>query len=170
MAVVRLAVAGCAAVALAGCAAAAQPTPAPEPVVASGIAVPVGWQALPELATAVGHAARGDGVVVEGVEAWGEPGRGCYAAWIALRGGDGGNLLVADDVVAGLAAEKIAISEVVKPAGDGVMSFGFARLPYAGKLRARLERGRVIALACFANDREPGSCAATCAALLGSLS
>lgn len=165
MAVVRLGL-----VALAGCAAAAQPAPAPEPVVSSGIAVPAGWQALPELATAVGNAARTDGVVVEGTEAWGEPARGCYAAWIALRGGDTGNLLVADDVLASLASERIAVSEVVKPTGDGVMSFGFARLPYAGKLKARLERGRIIALACFANDREPASCTATCETLLGGIS
>ena len=51
-------------------------------MVSSGIAAPSGWEALPELATAVGNAARADGVVVEGAEAWGETGFPC---WTDLR-------------------------------------------------------------------------------------
>lgn len=165
MAVVRLSVVA----ALAGCASAAsQPTP-PPPIKASGIKVPTGWQALPDLATAVENAAHADGITVEGSEAWGEPARGCYAAWISLRGGDA-NLLLADDIASGVAGEKIQMTDVVKPPSDGIMSFAFSRAPYRGKVKAKLERGRVIAIACFANDREPASCDATCATLLGSLS
>ncbi|MCX5745253.1 MAG: hypothetical protein NT062_22480 [Proteobacteria bacterium] len=153
-----------AALALAGCASAAsQPAP---PTRTSGLGVPAGWQALPELATAVGTAARADGVVVEGSEAWGEPARGCYAAWIALRGSDAA-LGIVDDVLAGITREQITVSEVVRPTGDGLLALAFARAPYRGTLRARLEHGRIVALACFANDREPASCAAACSTLLG---
>ena len=53
---------------------------------ASGLTPPAGWQALPEIATAVGAAARAEGVTVDGAEAWGEPAMGCYAAWVSLHG------------------------------------------------------------------------------------
>jgi hypothetical protein len=134
----------------------------------SGLTAPAGWRAAPELAIALAGGAKASGVVVEGSEAWAEPGRGCFATWIALRGGDN-TLLAIDDVLAGLAAEKIAVHDVVKPAGDGVLALAFARGSFTGKLRARLDRDRLVALACFANAREPASCAAACATLLGAI-
>ncbi len=152
-------------VALAACA----PAAADPPGAASGLHAPAGWRVLPELAAATGGAAKADGVVVEGSDAWGEPTRGCFAAWIALRGGED-TLLAIDDVLASLAAEKIAARDIVKPAGDGVLALTFARPPYTGKLRAKLDRGHLVALACFANAREPASCEASCATLLGGIS
>jgi hypothetical protein len=61
----------------------------------------------------------------------------------------------------------IAISEVVKPSGaDGVLAFAFARPPYHGRVRAQLGHGRIAAIACFANQREPLACAAACMLVL----
>ncbi|MBA3541019.1 MAG: hypothetical protein H0T79_15520 [Deltaproteobacteria bacterium] len=151
------------------CAPAAAGQPSAPPTTASGLTAPVGWQVLPELAKAVAGAAKADGIVVEGSEAWGEPARGCYAAWIALRGSDA-NVLIVEDALAGLAAEKFAMTNVIKPTSDGVLAFGFERAPYRGRVRARLDGGHLAALACFANEREPASCELPCTALLGSAS
>ncbi len=142
----------------------AQPT-APSPA-RSGITAPAGWATLPDLATAVTGATSVSGVTIEGVEAWGETARGCYAVWFALTGA-GAN---ADAVIAGLAAEKLATSNVVKPEGEtGVTSLAFAKPPYTGRLRVRTESGKLTAIACFANDREPQSCDVPCTALLGAV-
>lgn len=134
----------------------------------SGLTAPAGWRAAPELAAAAIDGARATGIVVEGSEAWAEPARGCYATWIALRGGDH-TLLAIDDLLASLATAKIAVHDVVKPAGDGVVALAFARGDYTGKLRARIAGDRLVALACFANAREPASCAPACATLLGAI-
>ncbi len=139
----------------------AAPSPAP-----SGITAPAGWAALPDLAKAVRGATTVDGVTVNGVEAWGETARGCYAVWFALAG-SGAN---ADAVIAGLAAEKLATSNVVKPeASDGVTSLMFAKPPYTGRLRVRTASGTLTAIACFANQREPRTCEAPCTTLLGAI-
>jgi hypothetical protein len=155
-----------AAFALIGCAqAGADPAAA-----RSGIAVPAGWRALPELAGAIGDAARSAGTSLDGTAAWGEPAMGCYAAWLALSGGSTGARELADQILAGLATEHVVAADVVKPAADtGVLSLGFERPPYRGRLRAQLDRGKISALACFANRREPGACDAVCNALLGAL-
>lgn len=140
--------------------------PGAQPSAPSGIAAPSGWTALPELAKSVGDATKADGVTVEGVEAWGETARGCYAVWFRLAGA-GAN---ADAVIAGLAAEKVATSNVVRPdAGDGITALTFTKPPHAGRLRVRTQDGKLTALACFANQREPASCDAPCTALLGAL-
>ena len=125
---------------------------------ASGITPPAGWRALPELATAIGAKAE-----LDGIEAWGEPARGCYAVWIAARGG--GDL--AGELLAALATEKVATTDVVKPAGaSGVLAFTLERGAYRGRVRAQVDGGSVSALACYHNEREPLGCEATCAALL----
>jgi hypothetical protein len=151
MALLRLAL-----IALAGCSPAGA-----QPSAASGITPPAGWQALPQLAKQVADATK-----ATGSEAWGEPARGCYAVWFTVTG-SGAN---ADAILAGLAAEKIATSNVVTPeSGDGMVAVSFTKASYAGRLRARIAGETVTALACFANQREPESCEAPCTTLLGAL-
>lgn len=135
----------------------------------SGIAPPAGWQAMPPVAAAARTAAGASGVVVDGAEAWGEPAMGCYALWIALRGsGGGGAEELTRQILDGLAAESIMTTEV-KPATDGVLALTLERAPYRGQLRARLDEGRIAALACFANQRERAACEPGCRALLGAV-
>ncbi len=137
-----------------------------QPSVASGLEPPHGWQVLPDLATSVGEATKTDGVMVDGVEAWGETARGCYAVWFAIHGSGAS----ADTVLDGLATEKLTITNVVKPeSGDGVIAVTFAKPPYSGRLRARTADGNITALACFASEREPLTCEAPCTALLGAI-
>ncbi len=145
-----------------------------QPSAASGIVPPAGWSALPELATVVRDATKADGVTVEGVEAWGETARGCYAVWFRIAGSGA----TADAVIAGLAAEKLATSNVVKPeSSDGLTAVTFARSAgspgsspaYTGRLRVRTLDGKLTALACFANQREPLTCDAPCTSLLGAI-
>ena len=143
----------------------------------SGLTPPAGWQALPSLATAASEAAKSGGTAVDGVEAWGEPSRGCYAAWIALRGSGGAPDAMADQLVRSLSVEPalmgILIRDVVKPAAgatSGVLSLAFERGVYRGKLRATLAKdGKLAALACFWNFREPIACDHACNGLLGSM-
>ena len=134
----------------------------------SGIAAPAGWQALPEVARAVGDAAKADGVRVAGSDAWGETARGCYAVWLKLSG----NGATVDHVLAGIASEKLETKDIVKPTSDdgtGLVTLGFSKAGYTGRLRARIESGTITSLACFANEREPAACEAACTQLLGSL-
>lgn len=142
----------------------------------SGLVPPSGWQPLPALATAAMDAAKGAGLQLDGVEAWGETARGCYAAWLALRGASGAPDVMADQVVTSLSAEPalagIVVRDVIEPAAGaktGVLSLTFQRALYHGKLRATLASdGRVEALACFWNQREPVACEQGCATLFGS--
>jgi len=142
-----------------------------QPSTASGLTVPAGWVAIPEIATAITTAAKGDGVTVAGAEAWGDPARGCYGVWLALTG-DGAS---AEQVLAGIAEQPLTTSSVVKPEGaDGLVTLSFetapgAASPYRGRLRARIATGKITTLACFANDREPAACEAACTLLLGGL-
>jgi hypothetical protein len=135
----------------------------------SGIKAPAGWQALPPVAAAARTAMGASGVVVDGAEAWGEPAIGCYALWIALHGsGGGGAEELTQQILDGLAAESIKATDV-KPASAGVLALTLERAPYRGQLRARLDEGRIAALACFANQREPAACEPGCRALLGAV-
>ncbi|HSS01124.1 MAG TPA: hypothetical protein VLM79_28900 [Kofleriaceae bacterium] len=64
-------------------------------------------------------------------------------------------------------SEAVAVSNVVKPtAASGTLTLAFTSLPYRGRMRAQLGKGRIAAVACFANEREPLACQATCAPLL----
>ncbi len=129
--------------------------------VASGVTPPAGWVVSPELVTEIRDSV---GVArVDGLEAWAEPARGCYAFWLAVRGAS------AAAIVKSVQGHTATTSDVVSPAGDGITSLAFTRPPYAGRVRARIASGRAIALACFANDREPTACASACTQLLGAL-
>jgi hypothetical protein len=144
---------------LAGCGAAdAQP--------ASGIAPPAGWQPLPAAAAAARLAAGAPGITIDGAEAWAEPAMGCYAVWMSMHGGSAGTDQLTNDIVAGLATEKITAA--VEP-GDGPVAFTLEKAPYKGRMRARLVDGQITALACVANQREPASCEAGCTQLLGAI-
>jgi len=137
-----------------------------QPSATSGLTAPVGWIAIPEIATAAATAAKGDGVTIDGAEAWGDPARGCYGVWLALHG-DGAS---AEQVLAGLTTEPITTTNVVKPeSGDGLVAMSFTRGVYRGRLRARIAAGKITALACFANEREPIACDGACTTLLGGL-
>lgn len=168
MAVVRLVAA--AALAMIGCRAS-------EAGPGSGLTPPAGWQAMPSLATAATDAATAVKIKVDGAEAWGEPARGCFAAWLALTGGKGAPDKLADQLVASLSAEPslagITVKDVVKPAAGataGMMSLAFTHASYSGKLRAQLARdGHIGLLACFWNEREPVACETACTQLLGTL-
>ena len=144
---------------------------------ASGLTPPQGWQSLPALAKTATDAAKETGIVVDATEAWGETSRGCYAAWIALRGGGGAPDGMAEALVKSLSIEPalfgIIVRDVVKPAPGaktGVLSFTFERGLYQGKLRATLaDDGKIAALACFWNPREPIACEQGCAQLVGTM-
>jgi hypothetical protein len=175
------------AVAIVACSAAGADPAAPP----SRVAHPEGWKQLPAVATAMATAAKAEGVTVDAADAWGEPAHGCYAVWLELHGGTSDAPALADQVLAGIARagpsrdgaaptrvarsgdatagwrEEIAIREVVKPTDrSGVLAFAFTSAPYHGRVRARLGKGRIAAVACFANEREPLACDATCAQLL----
>lgn len=150
---------------------------------------PEGWKQLPGVAAAVGAAAKADGVTIDAVDAWGEPAHGCYAVWLELRGRTGDAPALADQIVAGVSRGagrdsaaaraprpheatagwpgEITIGELVKPTEPiGVLAFAFTSLPYRGRVRAQLGKGHIAAVACFANEREPLACNATCAQVL----
>jgi len=142
----------------------------------SGIVPPTGWQSMASVA-ATARLALGPGTEVEGAEAWGEPAMGCYAVWLALRA-SGTAEAVGKQVVAGFtgaagaagsgSGAKLIVKDVVAPTGDeGVLTLAFERGDHRGRLRARLGGGRIAALACFANQREPLACEAACTKLLG---
>ncbi|MBS1123096.1 MAG: hypothetical protein H6Q90_5324 [Deltaproteobacteria bacterium] len=142
---------------------------APASTTTSGMTPPKGWKPLPAIAAAIQLVVPAPGVTIEGIESWGEPAMGCYGVWIALHGTGGSPEALAEQVLESLAAEKIEVRDVVKPAEDGVLSLGLERAPYRGRLRARLEDGRLTALACVNNQREPAACEASCTGLLGGL-
>ena len=163
------------AIALVACRAAAadsgaDPSAAAEPGAAIAIAPhgdpPAGWRALPAIGAAVANAMRSDGAATSiAVDAWGTPAAGCYAVWLALQGAAGDAPALADRVLGGLS--ELPIGDLVKPTGAaGLLSFAFARPPYRGRLRARLGLGRIAAVACFGNAREPAACDTSCARVL----
>ena len=142
----------------------------------SGLTPPAGWKPLPELATAATDAAKHANVTVDAAEAWGEPARGCYAAWVAIRAGGGLPSSIADPMIASLSAELpgLVVADIVKPDAKtpvaGVLSLSFTRPPYRGKLRAPIAKtGAIAVLACFWNVREPVACEAACSQLIGSM-
>ena len=125
----------------------------------AGLTPPAGWRALPAVAAAVAAGATADGVVVEGTEAWGDPGRGCFATWLALRGA---GAATAEQVVASLAGTPV--HDVAPTAG--AVTLAFDHPPFHGRLRAQLAGDAVRVLACFGDGREPAACDAACATVL----
>ena len=69
----------------------------------SGLTAPAGWRDLPELASRVGATLAERKLRLDGVEAWGEPARGCFGVWLAIRG-DGAT---AAQVLAGARQEQL---------------------------------------------------------------
>jgi len=141
----------------------------------SGLTPPAGWKPLPELATAAGEAAKQANILVDGSEAWGEPARGCYAAWFALKATPAAPAKIAEQLVASMTADVpgLATSEVVQPdakAEAGVMSLAFAKAPYTGRVRTQIAKtGALTLLVCYWNEREPAACETACTGLLGAL-
>lgn len=142
----------------------------------SGLTPPAGWVALPQLATATTAAIAADHVALVGSEAWGDLARGCYAAWVAVRGRGAAADVMATQLLASVRNDVtgIAIRDLVQPAAGtdhGTLSFAFDRATYHGRLRAELttNQGSIVALACFWNQREPTACAGACTSLLGSM-
>ena len=135
----------------------AQPPPA--------IKAPAGWSAQPAIATAAKTAL---GKNVDGVEAFGEPAMGCYSVWMAVRG-SGKATELAEQLVKSF-DKRVVIKDLVKPTADeGVLSLVFEHTPVKGRLRARIGKGKIVALACWANQREPAACDQACTTLLGAL-
>ena len=160
------------AVLLAACAdAGAQPpVPSPKP--------PAGWTPQPAIVTAAKDAL-GKKTTVDGIEAFGEPAMGCYSVWMAVHG-SGKATDLAEQLVRGLTEpndkdkkqpkRKVTIKDVVKPtAEEGVLALSFESTPYVGRLRARLGKGRITALACWSSQREPAACEQACTNILGAL-
>jgi hypothetical protein len=143
----------------------------------SGLTPPPGWSALPSLATAASDAAKAGSIKVDAAEAFGDPARGCYAAWIAMHDGGGAPDAMAEQLVRGLSVDPnvwgILVRDVKMPApgaARGVLSLGFERGIYRGMLRANLANdGAIAALACFWNLREPAACEQACKGLVGSM-
>lgn len=143
-------------------------------VASSGITPPAGWQPLPALAAAARQAA---GVSVAGSEAWADTTRGCYAEWLAMRGPGASAAKLADQLLKSVTAEPalagITIRDLVKPAAgadNGLLAFAFERGAYRGRLRAQLgSDGKIVAFACFWNQREPATCEQACTHLIGSM-
>lgn len=153
---------------------------------ASGIAPPAGWQAMPAIAAAA-KAALGPSGSAASAEAWGEPAMGCYGVWLALPAA-GTAEAVGAQVAAGFtaaagsgagssASAPLIVKDISAPpvpaqgsaAAPGAVTLSFERGEHRGRLRARVSGGRIAALACFANQREPLACEAACTALLGRL-
>jgi hypothetical protein len=98
--------------------------------------------------------------------------------WLEVHGGTAGAPALADQVLASLRdaamvrgtarRPELIVEEVAAPSTPaGVLAFRFTRAPYRGRVRAQLGGGRIAAVACFGNQREPALCDADCAALIG---
>ena len=146
-----------------------------QPPQTSGIEMPPSWTAQPVIVAAAKAALAK--TTIDGIEAFGEPAMGCYSLWMSVRE-SGTAKDLAEQIVRGLAApadkkppaRKLDVKDVVKPQTDeGVLSLAFETAPYKGRLRARLGKGRIVALACWASPREPLACEQACTTLLGAL-
>ena len=141
------------------------PMPSPKP--------PAGWTPQPAIVTAAKDAL-GKKTTVDALEAFGDPAMGCYSVWMAVRGS---GKALAEQLVKGLTEpdkkqpkRKVTIKDVVKPAADeGLLALSFESAPYTGRLRARLGKGRITALACWSAQREPAACDQACTTILGAL-
>lgn len=139
------------------------------PAAAGHRGLPPGWQELPALAQAVRQALPTTSVL--SIEASGQPAMGCYAAAVALTGPAATGDKVRDEILGSLHAEPRLSGLQVRNTlvgADGSTELVFDRVPYAGRLRARLgDAGSLELEACFWNEREPHACEASCRQLLG---
>jgi hypothetical protein len=138
------------------------PVPSPKP--------PAGWTPQPAIVTAAKDAL--GKTSIDGIEAFGDPAMGCYSVWMAVRE-SGKATELGDQILKGLTEKqkrKVEIKDVVKPtAEEGVLALSFESAPYKGRLRARLGKGRITALACWSSQREPAACDQACTTLLGAM-
>ncbi len=155
-----------AALALAACGSAGAQ---PEPVSTTSVTPPQGWQVLPAAATAATAAAGAPGIVIDNMQAWGEPTAGCYALWFALHDlqRSGGAEAIAKEIVDGLIAEKFVVGD--SSITDGMFELAIERAPYKGRVRAQIGDGKLAGIACVANQRDPASCETPCKAMLGAV-
>jgi hypothetical protein len=126
-----------------------------------GVTPPAGWKTLPKVAAAMADGAKSDGIVVLASDAWGDPGRGCFAVSLAARGG---GAVTADAIVASLGGAKVTTRDVTPVAG--AVTLGFERGAFRGRLRATIDGDAVRALACFGDGRDPAACDAACATVV----
>jgi hypothetical protein len=132
-------------------------------------ALPAHWHELP----AVMHAVTGAlaPATVDHIAAWGDPAAGCFAADVVLRGAAGEAAVVRDEMLGSLRADPRLAGLVVHATAarpDGGSDVTFERAPYQGTLRVTPSTtGEVEVFACVWNQREPVTCTAACAQLLG---
>jgi hypothetical protein len=150
--------AGLAVIALAGCGRAVAQTPEPAVLdVAAVITVPSTWASQPTIAAAAEHA------VPAGAMAWGDPGRGCFAAIVGVRG-------ERQSVAAALEQTRRNLSTTLgltdwsatASEGRGLVARGTMRgIVRTAALSASTGTAVIIAT-CVANPRGPDACLALC--------
>jgi hypothetical protein len=148
----------------------------PDLTTTAPFALPPGWRPQPPLAEAgMTAASRGAGGRAIAVEAWGDPGLGCFVTLVAVTGTRG-------EKVATIAAElETTLAAGFQVADWSVIDGQVAEL--SGRIVGTDRRGavrghvvvspagvpRAVVAACFYNEREPVRCDAACTALLTSL-
>jgi hypothetical protein len=149
---------------------------------AAAVKLPEGWTALADMAALAKQALADDQATVE---AWGDQANGCYAVRID-NAGEGMAHAIAERIVEGLGG--VVLKDVRIPdegSGSaaklpGLLTVSFERAAgaagsgvhgpasaYRGKLKAKVGGGRVVVLACFANERDPATCETACTTMLG---
>jgi hypothetical protein len=171
-AVVALAACGNAAADGSGSGSAAAPPPPPAVWKKLRITPPEGWVRMPNVEAAAAAAAAKMPSAVTMIEAWGDPGAGCYAVAVDSRGKNVESIAASvQRFAAGLAALGVdakALPPPVKEIIDVPLTIKTGEL--TGTVRVRMFRGadarpQAVALACAGNAREPERCTTQCQAL-----
>jgi len=136
------------------------------------ITPPEGWVRMPKVETAAADAAAKMPSAVTQIEAWGDPGAGCYAVAVDSRGKNVESITGSVErfaaALAPLGVDKTALPKPVKDVIDAPLPIKTAEL--TGTVRVRMFRGadgrpQSVALACAGNAREPERCTTQCQAL-----
>lgn len=136
------------------------------------ITPPEGWVRMPKVEAAAAAAAAKMPSAVTQIEAWGDPGAGCYAVAVDSRGKNvesiAGSVERFAAALAPLGVDKAALPKPVKDVIDAPLLIKTAEL--TGTVRVRMFRGadgrpQSVALACAGNAREPERCTTQCQAL-----
>jgi len=150
------------------------PAPAPSAVFAHiKITAPAGWVRMPAVEAAAAEAAAKMPSATTSIEAWGDPGAGCYGVAVDARGKNTESITRSvERFAAGLAGLGVDAKALPKPVDETVD----AQLPIksgelTGTVRVRIFRGadkrpQAVAFACAGNAREPERCTSQCQALL----
>lgn len=163
--------------ALAGCADAAADG-AGEPAVFERMRVApgAGWQRLRAVERVATEAAATIPAAATVIEAWGDPGAGCYAIGVDSRGTRAEGVAASfDRFVTALAPFGVDSAALPRPSGEVVDT----QIPITigeltGDVRIRLYRDakgipQAMALACASNPREPVRCKIQCAGLFAQM-